>query len=74
MSNRNLSSTFYAPNSILVHNLDSGKKVDCAVIEYNDKRITCAIAGAKIILNMTNRGVYEGKMAGMVLVYDPAKK
>jgi hypothetical protein len=71
---RNLSSTFYAPNSIMVQNLDSGKKIECAVIEYNDKRITCAVAGAKIILNMTNKGIYEGKMAGMTLIYDLPKK
>lgn len=71
---RNLTSTFYAPKTISVHNLDSGKKVDCDVIEYGEKRITCAIHGAKIILNLTNRGNYEGKMAGMTLSYDPRKK
>ena len=71
---RNLKSTFYAPESIIVHNLDSGKKIECAVIDYSEKKITCAVSGAKIILNMTNRGVYEGKMAGMTLIHDPLKK
>lgn len=71
---RNLTSTFYAPKTISVHNPDSGMKVECDVIEYGEKRITCAVHGAKIILNLTNRGTYEGKMAGMQLIYNPAKK
>jgi hypothetical protein len=69
MNKRNLTSTFYAPNKITVHNMDTGKKVDCDVIDYGEKRIVAAAYGAKINLNLTHSGVYEGKMAGMTLTY-----
>jgi hypothetical protein len=69
MNKRNLTSTFYAPNKITIQNLDTGKKVECDVIDYGEKRIVAAIAGAKINLNLMNSGIYEGKMAGMTLTY-----
>jgi hypothetical protein len=66
---RNLTSTFYAPDRITVTNPDSGRTVDCNVIDFGKDRITAAVNGVKIILNRTDKGYFEGKMAGMTLRY-----
>ena len=69
--NRNLTKTFYAPNEITVTNPDSGHKVQCQVIDYGKTKITAAVQGNKIILNLNEKGLFEGKMAGMTLLYNP---
>lgn len=66
---RNLTSTFYAPSKITVVNQDSGRKVECDVIDYGKTRITAAVQGNKIVLNLNEKGIFEGKMVGMTLTY-----
>lgn len=73
MNKRNLSSTFYAPDKIVITNLDNNVQVECSVIEYGAKRITAAIQGQKIILDLNSRGFYEGNISGMNLRYNPKK-
>jgi hypothetical protein len=74
MANRNLTSTFYAPKKIVISNPDTGRMIDADVIDYGTDRIVAAVHGIKVILNLNEKGIFEGKMAGMTLFYDPAKK
>jgi hypothetical protein len=69
MTKRNLTSTFYAPDKITVVNPDTGRKVECQVIEYNTNRITAAIQGNKLLLTRNRNGIFEGRLAGMTLFY-----
>lgn len=74
MAKRNLNRSFYTPKTIQVLNPDNGYKVDCDVIEYTESKITAAVNGIKLVLNRNSQNVFEGRMAGMTLIFKEDKK
>lgn len=59
-----------APRKILIENPDTGRQMDADVISYSQSQIVAAIYGSRIVLYYVNdKLIYEGKMAGMTLIY-----
>lgn len=58
------------PSTVTVVCENNGRKLEADVLNLNEKVLVAAVSGVKVTLvSAKENGVYEGRMAGLDLVY-----
>jgi hypothetical protein len=65
----------YTPTEVDIVCENNGKTIRAAVLSLTEQMLVAAVNGVKVTLTSRNRnGVYEGRMAGLDLVYTSKKR